>query len=139
VKITILRRNGLNEYQSGSSNVIKTPFVDEMKILIPPLHLKLGLMKQFVTALDKEGQCFKYIASKMPKLSQAKLEAGVFDGPQIRVFFNDANFTAHMTEKEKAAWISFHEVAQNFLGNKKSLKYKELVSTMIKKLSHFRL
>jgi len=37
-----------------------------------------------------------------------------------------------MTEKEKAAWISFREVAQNFLGNKKSPKYKELVSTMVK-------
>lgn len=29
--------------QPGSSNVIKPPLVDESKILIPPLYLKLGL------------------------------------------------------------------------------------------------
>ncbi|GFX99059.1 hypothetical protein TNCV_4810071 [Trichonephila clavipes] len=33
--------------------------VDPKKILFAPLHIKLGLMKQFVKALDKEGECFK--------------------------------------------------------------------------------
>ena len=31
------------------------------KILLPPLHIKLGLMKQFVKALDQESKAFKYI------------------------------------------------------------------------------
>lgn len=39
----------------------------------------------------------------MPKLSDAKLEAWIFDGPQIRILFNDASFTVHMTD----AWTSF--------------------------------
>lgn len=118
--------------QAGSSNVIKPPLVNESKILIPPLHLKLGLMKQFVKALDKNGDCFKYIAQKMPKLSDAKLEAGVFDGPQIRTLINDVNFTAQMRNTEKDAWISFKNVCQNFLGNHKSQDYEKLVSDMIK-------
>lgn len=118
--------------QPGCSNVIKSPLVDETKVLIPPLHVKLGLMKQFVKALDKDGKCFKYLTVKMHKLSDAKLEAGIFDGPQIRALFNDVSFTNHMTDIEKAAWISFRQVSQNFLGNNKSPDYKKLVSDMVK-------
>jgi len=50
----------------GSANVIKEPLVEERKILLPPLHLKLGLMKQYVRALNKTGHCFQYIAKKCP-------------------------------------------------------------------------
>lgn len=109
--------------EPGSPNVLQTPLVDVSKILIPPLHLKLGLMTQFVKALDKSGACYAYIAQKMPTLSDAKLEAGIFDGPKIRQLFNDINFTDHMTKTERDAWTSFKNVCQNFLGNKKSPMY----------------
>nr|XP_043069770.1 uncharacterized protein LOC122322224 [Drosophila bipectinata] len=112
--------------EPGSPNVLKAPLVDVSKILVPPLHLKLGLKTQFVKALDKTGKCFEYIAKKMPTLSVAKLEAGIFDGPKIRILFNDGNFTDHMTKTEKAAWTSFRDVCQNFLGNKKSPNYKKM-------------
>jgi len=118
--------------RSGSSSVMKSPLIDVTKILIPSLHFKLGLMKQFVRALDKTRKCFKYIAQKMHKLSDAKLEAGIFDGPQIRKLFNDASFTDHMTDVERAAWTSFRKVSQKFLGNNKSPHYKNLVSDMIR-------
>jgi len=36
----------------GSSNMIHKALVDPSKILIPPLHIKLGLMKQFVKVLS---------------------------------------------------------------------------------------
>jgi len=103
----------------GSANVIKESLVEERKILLPPLHLELGLIKQYVRALNKTGDCFQYIAKKMPKLSESKLEAAIFDGPQIRTLFNDDNFIADMTDVEKAAWTSFRKVCQNFLENKK--------------------
>ena len=48
----------------GSNNVIKESLVDSSKILLPPLHIKLGLMTQFVKALDKEGDCSNYITQK---------------------------------------------------------------------------
>ena len=38
-------------------------------------------MKQFVKALEKDGDCFRYICIKFPGLSIEKLKAGVFDGP----------------------------------------------------------
>ncbi|GFU54508.1 uncharacterized protein TNCV_3024831 [Trichonephila clavipes] len=57
----------------GVKNVERQSLVDPKKILFPPLHIKLGLMKQFVKALDKEGECFKYLCEQFPGLSDAKL------------------------------------------------------------------
>lgn len=101
------------------------------KIIFPPLHIKLGLMKQFVKALNKEGNCFKYICRQFPGLSNEKLKAGIFDGPQIRMLMKDTNFISHMDRKERNAWESFKEVVKNFLGNHKAPNYKELVKTML--------
>ncbi|GFW59350.1 exportin-7 [Trichonephila clavipes] len=50
----------------GVKNVERQSLVDPKKILFPPLHIKLGLMKQFVKALDKEGECFKYLCEQFP-------------------------------------------------------------------------
>ena len=41
----------------GARNIINKPLVEREKILIPPLHMRLGLMKQFTRALDKDGRC----------------------------------------------------------------------------------
>lgn len=56
---------------------------------MPPLLIKLGLIKQFVKALNKDGECFKYIINGFPKLSYEKIKGGVFDGPQIRKLIDD--------------------------------------------------
>ena len=47
-----LLRQGL---RSGSYNVQSHPLVELNKILLPPLHIKFGVMKNFVKAMDKEG------------------------------------------------------------------------------------
>ena len=57
--------------------------------MFPPLHIKLGLMKQFVTALDKASAAFEYLLDIFPKLSEAKVKAGVFVGPQIKKIMQD--------------------------------------------------
>ena len=36
-------------------------------------------MKQYIKDLDKEGECFKYLALKFPKLSEAKIKEGIFN------------------------------------------------------------
>lgn len=117
--------------QPGSKNVIRQPLVEPCKILLPPLHIKLGLMKQFVKALDKEGHCFEYIQRAFPKLSDAKVQQGVFDGPQIRTLLKDKTFATTMTDTEKAAWLGFKNVVENFLGNTKGEQYQEIVTNMI--------
>ena len=83
-------------------------------------------MKQFVKALNKEGECFKYICKFFPRLSSEKLKAGIFDGPQIRQLTKDRNFVLCMSEFESAAWTSFVAMIQRFLGNFKDENYKDL-------------
>ena len=53
----------------GQKNITNPALVESSKVILPPLHIKLGLIKQFVKALDKQGLCFKYISKKFPHLS----------------------------------------------------------------------
>lgn len=115
----------------GNPNVIHEPLISREKIILPPLHIKLGLMKQFVKALDQNGDCFKYICQTFSNLSMEKLKAGIFDGPQIRTLVNDKDFLNHMTEIEAEAWTSFVSVVKNFLGNHKAAHYSEIVNQML--------
>ena len=101
----------------GEKNIINEPLVDRQKIIFPPLHIKLGLMKQFVKALDTDGNCFKYLCESFPALSYEKIEAGVFDGPQIRQPMKDNTFPNSMNETERQACLSFVSVVENFLWN----------------------
>ena len=88
-------------------------------------------MKQFVKALDKTGQYFQYILSAFPGLSNEKLKACNFDGPQIRKLVNDPNFQHSMKETDFANWLSFVEVVQSFLGNRKADNYKDIVQKLL--------
>lgn len=50
----------------GNNNVKWEPLVGPPKVLMPPLHIKLGLIKQFVKALDKDSAAFKYLKDLFP-------------------------------------------------------------------------
>ena len=67
-----------------------------------------------------------------PQLSEAKLRAGIFTGPQIRQLFKDTKFEIQLHEKEKNAWCSFKAVCEQFLGNRRSPHYHLLVENLIK-------
>lgn len=71
------------------------------KIFLPPLHIKLGLIKVFVKAMGKtNSRGFKYLCEKFPKISSAKLK-GVFVGPQIREIFKDNAFVKTLNDKRR--------------------------------------
>ena len=82
-------------------------------------------------ALDSDGECFQPIVSAFSKLLFDKIKAGDFDGPQIRTLVRDEEFVNKMSDKERAAWLSFVAVTQNFLGNKKADNYHVLVIRML--------
>jgi hypothetical protein len=63
-----------NTMQPGNKNILRQSLVDGRKILLSPLHIKLGIMKQFVQVLPKTGSCFMYLCKKFPHLSGAKLK-----------------------------------------------------------------
>lgn len=119
----------------GAKNIVHISLVDPQKILLPPLHIKLGIMKQFVKALSKSGgPCFQYLFSKFPALSDAKIKEGIFDGPQIRKLMKDTEFSDTMNVAELQAWNSFKEVATKFLGNFRDPTYETIVENMLEKL-----
>ena len=71
-------------FSPSCNNMIHVSLVDNQRVLLPPLHIKLGLMKSYVKALNKEGNAFKYLDIRFPYISEAKLKADIFVGPQIR-------------------------------------------------------
>ena len=102
-----------SELIPGSLNVLVPPLVEHSKIKFSPLHIKFCIMKQFVKALEKDGDCIKYICMKFSGLTIEKLEAGIFDGPQIQKLINDANFDNFMNPAELSAWMAFTNVEKN--------------------------
>lgn len=121
-----------NELLPGKHNVINPSLVSKEKILLPPLHIKLGLAKQFVKALNKDSDAFIYIRNMFPKLSSAKVEAGIFTGPQIKEMLKSGELENKMSKKEKQAWQNFRKVVEGFLGNTRDENYKNIVENMTK-------
>ena len=70
------------ELTPGMYNIIRKPLVNRKKVLLPPLHIKLGLIKQFVKALNFEGEVFQEIHLIFPRLSDAKIKGGIFVVPR---------------------------------------------------------
>ena len=92
----------------------------ESDVLLPPLHIKLVLMKQMFQAMDKTLPAFNYL---VPNLSGAKIKEGIFVGPQIRQLIFDSSFDASMNDIELASWVAFKNVCAGFLGKHKDINY----------------
>lgn len=63
-------------YEIGIMNVKENSLVEREKILLPTLHIKLGLVGSFIRKLNKDDDAFKYLKVLYPKLSIAKISAG---------------------------------------------------------------
>jgi hypothetical protein len=51
-----------------------------MKMLLPPPHINLGLMKNSAKVVDKSGEIFLYWSSKFPALRSNKVKQKIFVG-----------------------------------------------------------
>ena len=76
-------------------------------MLFPPLHVKLGLIKQFVKKRNPEGEAFKHIQELFPKLLEAKVKGGIFVGPQVKRLMLSDSFLTNLSVVERRAWESF--------------------------------
>ena len=116
----------------GEHSVKENPLVDMNKVLLPPLHIKLGLKKNFVKAMDKNGAAFQHLCTVFPGLSAAKLKEGIFVGPQIREVLKDTDFEELLTLKELRAWEAFKSVCSDFLGNTRVPNYQACIEKLLK-------
>ena len=100
------------------------------KILLLPLHIKLGLLKQFVKALDPAGAAFQHIRQMFPSLPDAKFSGGIFVESQIKVMLANKDLEDKMSAVEKRAYAAITQIVQGFLSKSKSDNYKELVENL---------
>ena len=88
------------------------------------MHLKLGVMKNFLKAMNQGEAAFTYLWEKFTRLSQAKLKEGILIGPQIQDIIKDEYFNKLLEGDEKVAWDSFKFVVKVFLGNRRAQNHE---------------
>lgn len=59
-------------------NLINQPLVPMEKVLLPPLHIKLGIVKSFIKTIVKKGnsKAFERLQQTFPRLSEMKIKEG---------------------------------------------------------------
>ncbi|GBM12128.1 hypothetical protein AVEN_39468-1 [Araneus ventricosus] len=86
-------------------------------------------MKQFIKSLPKDGEYFRYLCSKFPKVSEAKLKEGVFT---VETYENCYPITLQKqwrTKKNKRGTLK--DVVHRFLGNTKDPLYETIAQRML--------
>ena len=75
-------------------SVIDQQLIKKEKLILPLLHIKLGLMKQFTKSLKQTKPCFQFFKVFFHKTNNE----GIFVGPQIRQLLDTEDFEATMSE-----------------------------------------
>jgi len=115
----------------GEKNVVNPPLVLLEKIYLPPVHIKLCLMKIFVKGMDKTGHGFEYVRNNFPNMSDAKVKEDIFIGPQIRKLMQDKQFDEDPNETERNVWLPSKKICKDFLGNHKAANYQDIVQDLL--------
>lgn len=78
-----------SQSKNSQGSIINEPLVPRNKILLPPLHIKLGIVKKFIETVVKREQVYDSLKCIFPKISDRKLRAGMpLNTSQKRIFFN---------------------------------------------------
>ena len=112
-------------------NVENQPLVEKSKILLPSMHLKLGITKHSVKNMNQEEAAFTYLREKFPRPSDAKLKEVIFIGPQMRDLIRDEYFDKLYQGDEKEVWDSFEFVVKGVLGKIRAKNYEDLVNNLL--------
>jgi hypothetical protein len=121
-------RSGWNR---GDFNVKHDSLVPRNKVLLPPLHIKLGIMTQLAKKFVLNPVLLTHLKKLFPRLSDSKITNGIFCGPDIRKMMNCKKFADLMNPMERAAWDAFIDCIHNFFGNNKSFDYKDKIKTLL--------
>lgn len=123
------------ESQHGTHNIIREMLVPKDKIMLPPLHIKLGIVKNFIKTVAKKENVLKSLIEVFPRMSDSKLKNGVLNGPDIRRLMKAGAFEKTLDANEKLAWIAIIEVIEGLLGKTRSSNYKDSVEKMLRQFS----
>lgn len=116
------------QFKINEKNVKYKPMIDPSKVIIPPLHVKLGLYKQFIKSLSAKPK--GYLVELFPRLSEEKLEEGVLTGPDCRKLSKSKEFRKRLNKRELDAFESLVAYVDGFLGNKRSENYRTLAKNL---------
>lgn len=120
----------------GQYSVTHFPLVSSHKIILPALHIKLGVATQFIkNVLLTNENALSTIKLIFPGKSDAKILGGIFDGPDLRKLLKSISFLSSLTSAQSKAWKAFKDLCSNFFGNVKSPKSALMVRKMLR---HFR-
>lgn len=100
------------------------------KVLFPPLHIKLILMKYFNKALNVEGNYFKFVCIFLD-LRSGKITPSVFAVSQIIKLTKCQVLSSSITDIEKLAWNSYVAVEEGYPKREKFINNKNLVNALI--------
>lgn len=114
----------------GSLRIKAHPLVEGNQVLLPPFHIKLGMMKDFV---KERGPRLPIRTPQVPTNQPWKLKEGMFSGPQIQQLLSDTSFEERLNSRENSSWLAFKAVARSFLGNEKSDDYDEIIKDIVRK------
>ena len=112
----------------GEKNVVNPPLILPEKIYLPPLHIKLGPMKNSGKGMDKTGHGFEYVRNKFPNVTQ-KSRRVYLEDPQIRELMQDKQFDEDLNDTERNAWLSFNMICKDSYEIKKQRTIRMLCRT----------
>jgi hypothetical protein len=69
--------------------------------------------------VNKESGEFGYLRQRFSKISEAKIKAEIFVGPQIAQLFQEHDFSVKLNSTERRAFKALENICRNFLGNEK--------------------
>ncbi|KAH9396309.1 hypothetical protein TYRP_019710 [Tyrophagus putrescentiae] len=130
-----------DERRPGRTSFIREPLVAAGRIVLPELHIKLGVFQSFIKRLFKFHQetphpAFEHYKEKFKKLSDAKLAVGAVNGVDVRRLVDDVTFAQLLRSNERSeeadAWQAFVEIDRRFFGkDDRPADYQELVRVML--------
>ncbi|GAB0086386.1 uncharacterized protein DMENIID0001_004390 [Sergentomyia squamirostris] len=121
-----------SEFIVGQGSVVQPNVVPPEKIMMAPLHIKLGLVKNFQKNLHKvESPAFDRYRDIFNFFTPAKQLECNLTGPQIRKIFGDGIFDGLLRPNERRGWTALQTVCSNFLGNSMSSNSGEIVGELM--------
>ena len=116
----------------GQKNVVNAPLINPEKVYLPQLHIKLGILKNVVKAMDQNGVGFMYLKNNFSRISDSKIIEGELVRPEITDLIQDVKFHDQISEVEKQACKSLKNDTTNILGYHKAENYRDIVADLLK-------